>query len=131
MSTSGGHYYPWAGSPQLVSAVGKVALRPPLAILRLLELLTEHLGQLVKENSKDILRSSPFCTWDWILTECPTHVDHAQMCTSLHMGNLTRRYSRLFKNVKSKSSPSGLSYFLQMTVFTRPGAAGAPAAPRL
>ena len=52
MNTSGGHYYPWAGSPQLVSAVGKVALRPPLAILRLLELLTEHLGQPVEENSR-------------------------------------------------------------------------------
>ena len=39
--------YPWARSPQLISAVSEIALSSSLTILRLLELLTEHLGGLV------------------------------------------------------------------------------------
>ena len=51
--------YPWARSPQLIGAMSKIALSPPLTILCLLELLTEHLGGLVVEKL-DIWRSLPF-----------------------------------------------------------------------
>ena len=41
--------YPWARSPQLIGAMSKIALSPPLTILCLLELLTEHLGGFVEK----------------------------------------------------------------------------------
>ena len=65
--------YPWARSPQLIGAMSKIALSPPLTILCLLELLTEHLGRFVEENAwhlKKLTVLNMGLDFDWVPNSC-------------------------------------------------------------